>query len=140
MRPSCAGSLMNTLWALLRCIKRDESVDDGDPVEQPGSSAPSPSIPQAALSVNATNLISGTPGLPGFAAKAKLMQSYANDGAGTCRNHINIFAKGQEKACSLVCSSALVAPGAGRAGLDFLSRMAKPTLALNPNERGLQYI
>ncbi|ROL53469.1 hypothetical protein DPX16_20175 [Anabarilius grahami] len=56
MRPSWVVFLINTLWALLRGIKRDGTVDDGNPVAQQHSSAAVP----ASSAVNYANLISGT--------------------------------------------------------------------------------
>lgn len=56
MRPSWVVFLINTLWALLRGIKRDGTVDDGNPAAQQHSSAAVP----ASSAVNYANLISGT--------------------------------------------------------------------------------
>lgn len=56
MRPSWVVFLINTLWALLQGIKRDGTVDDGNPVAQQHSSAAVP----ASSAVNYANLISGT--------------------------------------------------------------------------------
>lgn len=56
MRPSWVVFLINTLWALLRGIKRDGTVDDGNPVAQQHSSAAVP----ASSAMNYANLISGT--------------------------------------------------------------------------------
>lgn len=52
MRPSWDVFLINTLWALLQGVKRDGTVDDGNPVAQQHSSAEVPA--------SYANLISGT--------------------------------------------------------------------------------
>lgn len=61
MRPSCVVFLINTLWALLRGIKRNGTADDGNPAAQQHSSAAVPaSCGPRRSGVNYANLISGT--------------------------------------------------------------------------------